>query len=334
MKSKKLARIAKITFILVVFYILWKVIDFDKMTGLLKHISIYYFGIVVLVCFLDKVMMGYKWNYLLKVFGIHVPFSAPIIANLRAKVFQLFTPTSIGEDVYKAFYIRQSGAALAPTVASIIVERFLGILSSLAVIMLLLHFPMIHFGIPHVKWISVAGIFGFFVLIGIMYALIRFSGRLNNFDSMSWMSAKIRDKIDRLLKPMSMISHDHRRVWIFYGLSILEKIAYGTAIYFAAAAIGPKELSYVYIISATPLLALLERLPISISAIGLREGMMVVLLSSYFQDPTIPVTISLTLRAAEMLMTILCLFLWIGRHDGDSYKERIKEIDIGISSLK
>ena len=61
------------------------------------------------------------------------------------------------------------------------------------------------------------------------------------------------------------MKQERRNVWYFYFLSIVEKIAYGSALYFSARAIGLTELDYIYVIAATPVLALLERLPISIS---------------------------------------------------------------------
>ena len=52
-------------------------VDADVLVGLFSEISIPFFIITVLVCSLDKVIMGLKWNLLLRVFHIKVPVLTP-----------------------------------------------------------------------------------------------------------------------------------------------------------------------------------------------------------------------------------------------------------------
>ena len=101
---------------------------------------------------------------------------------------------------------------------------------------------------------------------------------------------------------------------MYFILSIAEKTSYGLAVYFSARAIGLTEPGPLLIISIAPIVALLERLPISVSAIGIREGLFVILFSPFYDDLTIPLTISLVLRAAEMMQVLIFLLAWfIGR---------------------
>lgn len=332
--KKRLTTLIKIVFVIAACLLLWHLIDPQEMIRLFRHMSVFFFCATVLVCVLDKVLVGFKWNYLLKVFGIHVPVSAPIVANLRAKVFQLFTPTTIGEDAYKAFYIKQCGAPLSPTVSSIVVERIIGALSSLAIISLLLYFPLKQFDISHTLLIFLGGLLGFAGLTLFVAVLIHFSGHLLHGKWLRWLPNKINKKIEESAAIFLRMKQERRNIWYFYFLSVFEKIAYGSALYFSARAIGLAEIDYIYIISATPLLALLERLPISISSIGLREGLIVVMLQPYFFDSTTPVAVALVFRLAEIVMTLFCLFLWIGKHDGRTYKQQIRIVDAEIMRLR
>ena len=93
------------------------------------------------------------------------------------------------------------------------------------------------------------------------------------------------------------------------------------------------QIEFLYIISAMPLLALLERLPVSIAAIGVREGLIVVLLAPYHLDPAIAVAVALVVRLGEMAMVLLCLFLWLGKHDPDNYKEGLVSISEEVNVL-
>ena len=87
---------------------------------------------------------------------------------------------------------------------------------------------------------------------------------------------------------------------------------------------GYHELNYLYIISATPLMALLERLPVSISGIGLREGFMVLLLSPAGLGVTPAISIALVVRFAEIVLIILLAGVWFIKKDPE-------DINIGIS---
>lgn len=334
LSNRFFVKVFKIIFLLVVCLILWKAVDLREILQLFQKISVPFFIIVVLICIFDKVFMGYKWNLLLKVFGIYVPVTAPIIANLRSKVFPFFTPTTIGVDAYKAFYIKQCGASISPIVSSIIVERFLGALSSLAIILILLYFPIKQLEIPYAGLIAIGGLLAFGALTIFVALLIHFSRQIQQRNWLSWLPQKIYQKINESTIVISRVREESRRVWHFYFLSIVEKIAYGSALYFSARALGLVEVDYIYIVAAAPFLALMERLPVSISSIGLREGLIVVLLQPYFVDATFPVATALVLRFAEISMTVLCLFLWVGKHDGRTYQEQIQTIDYEISRVR
>ena len=99
-------------------------------------------------------------------------------------------------------------------------------------------------------------------------------------------------------------------------------------------ALGLNQIDYLYIIASTPLLALLERLPVSISAIGVKEGLYVVLLAPYHIDPAVAIAVALVSRLAEIVMVILCSFLWLGRHDPDNFKQGLLSVSDEISVLE
>lgn len=323
----------KIIFIAAACFIIWRSIDVQTMMMLVDKLSISMFGIAVMVCIMDKIIMGFKWNYLLRLFDVHVSVYIPIIANLRAKVFHFFTPTTLGEDVYKTYYLKQCGAELAPTVSSIFVERVIGILSSFAIICLLLYVPFHYLQMDHSVWIGIAGAVGFISITTILALMIKYSDRMMYFPMWKWLPRKMQHYYGRLSGIVALIQSGKQNIWYFYFLSIIEKIAYGSVIYFSAKAIGVQGLNYFYFISATPLLALLERLPVTVSAIGVREGLIVVLMKPYFVEPTAPIMIALVFRAAELMMTIICLFVWFIPHDAVKFDTRIQQMKNDMDQL-
>jgi uncharacterized protein (TIRG00374 family) len=297
--------------------------------------------------------MGAKWNILLKVFDVYVPYTVPVIANLRAKVFQFFTPTSLTEDIYKVYYLKQTGAPVLKTVSSIFIERFLGAMSSLAIISLLLYFSTKKLNLklpelpelpelselselpklPEQVIIIGLGLLAFFVLCVFIYMLMRMASKTKARFKSRFIPGKVKTKLNEFIDILSHIKGRERKVWLYFLISIFEKIFYGSAVYFAARSLGLMQIEFLYIIAAMPLLALLERLPISIAAIGVREGLIVVLLAPYHLDPAIAIAVALVVRLGEMAMVLLCLFLWLGKHDPDNYEQELLSVSDDITIL-
>ncbi len=148
-------KVLKVVFLIGIIVFLVKIIDFNAMVDLFSKMAIPFFALTVFICILDKAFMGIKWNWLLSVFNVNVPFWAPVVAYLRAKVINLVTPSSVGTDAYKTLYIKKFGNPLMPILSSIFIERLIGAISSLAIVTVLIYFPLKKIGLPHSRWIAV-----------------------------------------------------------------------------------------------------------------------------------------------------------------------------------
>jgi uncharacterized protein (TIRG00374 family) len=323
-----------VVFVAGVLFVLYKIIDVRTVIALFSGISILFFAITVFICTFDKIFMGIKWNLLLRFFDVKVPLFVPIIAYLRGKVFYLFTPLGLGMDAYKAYYLKEYDAPVSQVVLSIFVERVLGAISSISIILILLHFSLGQINLPHANMITAAGIMVFIGQLIFIYALIHYSDKLKKVLSFDGLTGKFGIKIHDFIHTVKTADGERKKIWYYYLLSLIEKIFYGTAIYFSAKAIGVTSIDYMYIVSATPLLALLERLPFSFSSIGLREGLVVVLFNPFVLDPSVSITIALTLRLAEITMMIFCSLLWLGRYDGASFRKKIYSVNNEIKTLR
>ena len=141
-----------------------------------------------------------------------------------------------------------------------------------------------------------------------------------------YIPGRLSGHFDRLLFSIAKLNKGRREIIYYYLLSMVEKLFYGTVIFYCARSIGILELDYFYIISAAQLLALLERIPISIAAIGAREGLFVALFLPYFDDPAIAVAVALVFRCGDIVLALLCMCFWIGAFDGDT-AAKVKSID-------
>lgn len=334
LRKQSFYRALKIIFGICIIVVLLRMIDINTAIELLSKVSVPFFAIVVFICTFDKVFMALKWNFLLRVFRIQVPFWVPIIAYLRGKVFVLVTPLGLGMDAYKTYYLKEHNVPVIKTVSSILIERSLGAVSSLAVVSLLLPLSLHKLQIPFQNLLIIGGFLSFIGISVVVILLIKMSHKFKNISSSKILPKKIGNKLHELIEVIEIAKDKKIYIWYYFLLSIVEKLFYGTAIYFSALSIGIHYIDYLYVISATPLLALLERLPFSFSSVGLREGLFVVLLKPYISDPTIPVTVALVLRFAEIVMMFLCSLLWLGRYDGKTYREKMLSINDEMKYFK
>lgn len=186
-------------------------------------------------------------------------------------------------------------------------------LSSLGIPLLLLWFALRPLDIGAPLWITIAGYVGFLGLLLLIHWIIRYSSRLAGLPLRGVLPARAKHLIGQLFANFSKIQGQEGALWRYFMLSVLEKLGYGCAIYVSAPTIGLDDVSFTYIIAATPILALLERLPISFSTIGIRECVFVVLFSPFYGDATIAISIALTLRCAELAQILLFGFILVYR---------------------
>ncbi len=325
--TKQLKHVTKIIVPTVVIAVILYSVEIDEVKNLFLTISIPFFILTLSVCIFDQVTMGLKWNILLKAFKVRIPFHKPIIAYLRGKVFELFIPSIFGIDTYKSYYVKEKDARIIPIVSSIFVERFVGMLSSLAVISLLIHFTIKGLNLHYTMIISLGGLIVFFVILIFLYFSVNNVSQIIKINLPTYLPTKLKNYVNEFFVSLQGINGNKYNVFVYFIVSIFEKLFYGTAIYFSARAIGLHDVQYIYIISAAPFLSLLERLPISISAIGVKEGLYIILLKPYGIDVTSALTVALVLRSAEICYMLISSFFWIGEFARDTLKLDIKCVE-------
>lgn len=291
-------------------------LNFTELYENIESISWPFFALVVFISFLDQVIIGLKWNILLAAFNVHVPWSAPVIAYLRGKFFKLTMPSTIGIDAYKIYYLHKYHSSPPTKVATtVVIERFFGAISSLLVISLLLYFSLPEF-LPNLsQYILYMSVGGTVAILLCVYSIIYFAQYLKPLTLPSWLPKFVIKGVNGITGNLQVIQKQSTKIWSFFIFSSLEKLSYGSAIYVAAIALGHQDIGFLYIIAATPLMALLERLPISISSIGLREGFIVLLLSPFDLSVTQAMSIALLIRFAEIIQLILLSGVWFTKKE-------------------
>jgi uncharacterized protein (TIRG00374 family) len=309
---KRLFTALRVLFVVAIAVVVFRYyVDPGEMGRLLASASLPLLSLALLLGSFDYVMMALKWNILLRSYGVLVPWHTPIAAYFRSQVFSLFVPSVFGMDAYRAYHLKRRGAPLMPVVSSIFVERFVGMLSSLSIIGLLIPFAFHGVEIRHGWMLAGAGWLGFALICAFLLVSLKYTERLGRSPLVRRLPGKAARLTAEFLKAVGGIRARRRDLFVYFALSNLEKLIYGSAVYVAALCIDLRQVSFLHMISATPLIALLERLPISISAIGVREGLFVALLLPYGISATRAITVGVIIRGVELSRIGVALLFWL-----------------------
>lgn len=96
---------------------------------LIAEADLWYVGNAFLVGLIDRVLMAYKWNILLRAKQIWISLWQSTSTYLAASFLGLFLPATVGGDALRSYAVSQEGYPLADVLSTVVVERLLGIVA-------------------------------------------------------------------------------------------------------------------------------------------------------------------------------------------------------------
>lgn len=214
--------------------------------------------------------------------------------------FNNFLPTSIGGDVVKVHEVRALGVPLGHASASVVVERGTGVMVVLAlaaVVPLAWGDLFVRLGLEPVRWPLAALGFGSLALFGLVYLLWRWGLQ-------ALLKRRAEHKVARAIRSVaeSFLAFGDRPsalVWavalsaIFYALTAVSILLVAQAV---DARIGAAEA-----VGIVPLVKVPEMMPVSVGALGVREGAMSYCVARLGAGPARAAAVALILRLITWL---------------------------------
>lgn len=239
-----------------------------------------------LIGIVDRIWMAYKWNILLRARKIILSLYEATVTYLAATFLGLFLPATLGGDAIRALAVSRSGYAVSDVASTIVVERALGILALMCMVIISILSGGVLYGGPYDTQLS--GIFwsvAFGAIATVGFILLSFhsstkerlyeiAGKLPN-----WL---IRHKIGRVLSDSYRSYLDYKGqqslLWTFFLFSIVENFFPIFWSYLLASAFH-LQVSLLDCFIVVPSVLILRRLPLSIDGIGVHESAFVYLLA-------------------------------------------------------
>ncbi len=302
---KFLVTILKIGVSLILLWLIFRMVDWKTFKTILASYSGSYLGLLIGVGLLDRSLMAYKWNLLLRSRGINLPwiycFRIYMIGNFLAN----FLPTGVTSDFYRIYRVSVCGGTVSKATASVLIERVLGLVSlaALALFGLLLVLAWKKYGFLW-TFIGPVALFLLVTLLGFFFS-IRLQPR-------EWVSrflprykgAMILQKLFGLHDAYAEYRGRSYILWVFLCLSFLEQILLVVRVYLSVLTLNI-PIDPVYVFGISPTCHMLAYLPVLISPVGVTEGLYVFFFSKIGMSVTQVISFAFLLRVTGLLVPIV-----------------------------
>jgi uncharacterized protein (TIRG00374 family) len=237
--------------------------------------EIFFIGLILITANLDRILMAYKWNLLLRSRGIRLPLWEVIGAYYKASFWgSLFLPT-IGVDAVRSFEVIRKTKRPEDTVSSVIVERALGLIATALVSLFGLYL--------FVEYIDPNGqgnLYRLLLFLSCIVLLFLLSFRLNwvaaRIGQFPWLGNCLGEKFTGFLTSYHEFSRNRQVLLIFLFWSILEQFSPVIDTYLVSRALH-MHIPWITFVMFMPVIMMVIRLPISFDGFGVREGLAVYL---------------------------------------------------------
>ncbi|KAA3608448.1 MAG: UPF0104 family protein [Calditrichaeota bacterium] len=212
-------------------------------------------------------LMAFRWKIILKHYDLDFSFKKLFGYYLVGLFFNNFLPSSIGGDIIRIYKVVGNSEDRSPGFASVILERILGVASTLFLAIISLYYVSHYFQDDRILYTSAA----LFSLIVVFFVLITrnrpFEFLLKVFDKFSILN--IGEKINKLIEAIHFLKEKKQVfIWVFL-LSLLSQVAIVFLNYAVVLALDiDVDLTYLFLV--VPVTFIITMLP-SINGVGVRE---------------------------------------------------------------
>lgn len=249
--------------------------DGTQIVSALSGANLLYIALVAVIANLERLLVAYKWNLLLRVKGIQLPL-INVVSSFYKSTFlgMLFLPT-VGADAMRIVEISQQTRRSHDIISSVVVERFLGLLAVAFVgIVGLLLFT---FYIGQRRWGILINLTALFLITGaLLIASLKASWLIRLGKRLPYDRWRIYTKLEQVMVSYQEYARYRWTLLAFFLLSVLDQFSPIINSFSVSRAFN-LDVPCLYFFIFVPIIMIVIRLPISFDGFGVREGLYVYL---------------------------------------------------------
>ncbi|WP_418160891.1 lysylphosphatidylglycerol synthase transmembrane domain-containing protein [Benzoatithermus flavus] len=246
-------------------------LDLEELLSGLRRLGPGEIALLVLISTADRVLMGIKWWHLLGIAGVKLPLLQVVRIFYQGSFAGVFLPSHVGGDVLRAYWASEASGAPHHVLASLIVERLLGMVCAINVAVAggMVYAAML---MPERPWLWIAG--GALMLVGISTAFaLAMSSRVHAFvlrHLARHRRFKLAETLHRFYEAYASFGADKQGLAANALLTLLEQMLQMMLIYGIALALGITAQPVAFL-AATALYMFVIRIPVAPDGWGIGE---------------------------------------------------------------
>ena len=295
-----------------------------QLWGTIREIKPAAFGLS-LVCVGLTILLGIiRWRIVLRAQGLSLSFGRIAEISLVAQFFNAFLLGSTGGDLLKAYYVaRETHHKKPEAVATVVIDRLLGLFAMLLFACLLI-LPNISL-LADYRFRAVAGIIlAMMICCGTIVLFCFRSGVSRRFpQARQWMRRLPKgETIERAIDAARHLGKEPFFLVKTLGLSMAVNVVCVLQVMWLARGFAA-NIPLVALSMIVPMVTCLSALPISLSGLGIREGLFVEMLSipAIGVDPKVALSISLLTFAGSLFWSVIGGIVYVTRKKRDHLEE-------------
>lgn len=297
-------------------YLIWRA-DLQQFLDAILDIDPFWLAMAFTAQIVAKFFWAWRWSVLLDIFKIE---SSPLrlLKGVYVGVFfSNFLPTSVGGDLYRAFWILDDKRHYTKSIFIVFVERFIGIVS-LAYLALIPFLLLLRQGFG--LWDGQE----FTLLVVVALCLTIFALHPTVFDAIDRIVGNRIGLLKGIRRKVSEALHVWHsagmRKWHVFFLSLGVHLIGIAFFYFLGRGMQLPMAAWHYLI-IVPLTVIVMVLPISFNGLGLREGTLVLLTGALSTgvSPAEAIALGLLSSIVSLLVSLLGMLFYVTEERGEAY---------------
>jgi uncharacterized protein (TIRG00374 family) len=284
------------------------VVDAPQVWRVLRDFQPAYLLLAVVVVTLDRALMTFKWTLLLKAQGYRLSWLRGMVIYCASMLWGSVLPGTVGADAIRAVLIIRRGIKSVDAVASIIVERLVGLVAALvlgiASLIILRSTGVLDATYDRALYVGTAALAGTVLLIGVSLSA-SLGGRAIALLPPLVLESKLMLRLRRMTDAYRSLATARATITRFAGLTLLEQVFAVALPWTLARGLGV-AVDGLVLLGVVRLSMLISRLPISVDGLGVFEAIFVGLLLL----TRIPAEASLAIALSGRAIQLLCFLPW------------------------
>jgi uncharacterized protein (TIRG00374 family) len=250
-------------------------VDLREMIGLYRRLGVTTILVLFALGTFDRILMAYKWGVLLRSSGYEIRFLLLLKSYFYGMFAGSFLPASVGGDVVRFFVVAKGQIPRSALLASMIVEKAAGFIAmgSMASVAILLLAPVYASGAELTRFTYFVGGITI-VMVGLAVALYLGFGRKSYGRLIKKCPGPLGRKLELLDEQIRLYGGRRRALATFLILTLVEQCDPVVGGFVLARGLGI-EISFLQIACVVLISLFVARIPVSISGIGIQEGVFV-----------------------------------------------------------